>query len=111
MSYLESTNSFFYNRYKNLGHLAVAPYSWSLFGGGQSNDLGQAIGTAVGDGFDTMLKVIATPVLLPATIVTTSISLVFGVVTALLHGITALGASIFDCVSPKNKCSEGMALM
>jgi len=58
-----------------------------------------------------MLKVIATPVLLPATIVTASISLVFGVVTALLHGIAALGASIVDCVSPKNKSFEQASLM
>ena len=107
MTYLKSTNSFFYNRYKNLGYLAIAPINWSLFGGDQTGE----IGDAMLDFIDNVIKMVASPILLPATAVTASFALVFCIVTALLHGIAALGATILDCVSPQDKTPESTAIL
>ncbi|MBA2710496.1 MAG: hypothetical protein H0U57_07895 [Tatlockia sp.] len=93
MSNVKNTNQFFTDVYHKVLKFSYAPYNWSLFG--DENDQSDTA-WLVWLMSELPLKILLSPVLLPATLVTCALAFLTAIVVALTHLVTLMGAAIID---------------
>ncbi len=96
MTNVDKTHRFFKEKvYSNLAAFAFSPIGWAF----KMENHGSITMPNFGKLF---VAALLAPILVPATIVTSSIALCFAGVAALFHGLSVILAGITDCYSNAN---------
>ncbi len=108
MSKVKSTNEFYTGVYTKLGMFASSPYTWSIIN--NKNDQSDA-SWLIWLMTELPLKVVLSPVLLPATAITCALAVISAVIVGLAYLATLAGAAMIDTIthdapSPQGKNSK-----
>lgn len=95
MKHVRAVNKCYSDLYKNLGKFAFAPYSWGV-GNGRNDEITWLFRLF----FEIPLKLVLTPILLPATAITFALAALSALLAALTQPFALIGAAIADAVKP-----------
>lgn len=119
MTYINQTNVFFKEKvYSNLAKFAVSPVSWAFTNEKSNEDSDSNTTAAVLDfsfkllsqSFKMLLLIVASPVLIPATVITASLSFCSALLSAIAHTIALPFAVAADVIHSNSQESQPLLM-